>query len=247
MQESSLYYLLLNNLSWGFLSANQCREIAQAAVADIDQVTGEGPFPKLRSLATARSGNSSNSWRRASRLLDEESALTRPYKVKIPYKGGEKCTSVMLPHEMLASLWDNQDMWKSTVIADESELPRFWQALRGHPALVGHPMLARPDFATRCIPLACHGDEVPVTGVGKVWARSALVMSWMSLLANASGGCTMSVMLYIWGVFEKFVVGDRPGAPGTMKVFWRIMRWSFEAVFAGRWPARDWRGVELLS
>ena len=82
-----------------------------------------------------------------------------------------------------------------------------------------------------------YGDEVPVAGIGKVWSRSALVICWLSLLANAAGANTADVMQYIWGVFEKFAVDQ------TMETFWQVMLWSFTALGKGEWPEADWKHI----
>ena len=131
----------------------------------------------------------------------------------------------------------------SSVDAMES----FWDKFENHPAMENHPLLDRPGYKRTCVPLETHGDEVPVVGIGKVWSRSALNFSWCSIIAVALGGATKDVMIYIWGVFEQIVVEGASGGPGTMEVFFEIMRWSFEALFQGKWPAKDWRGVELLG
>ena len=99
-------------------------------------------------------------------------------------------------------------------------MAEFWDTVSGHPMMVGHPVKLRPDWRNKCIPVGPHGDEVPIAGIGKVWSRSALMTSWFSILANALGGSTLNIMIYLWGVFEQFVTPATSGeAPGTMAVF----------------------------
>ena len=106
------------------------------------------------------------------------------------------------------------------------------------------PLKTIPEYTTKLIPLSLHGDEVPVFGVGKIWARSVLSFSWTSILANALGAKAEDCTLYIWGVFEKFRVQDEGGVLGTMSTFFSILRWSFQTLLDGVWPTHDWRGIK---
>ena len=107
----------------------------------------------------------------------------------------------------------------------------------------GHPVKAVKDWKGRCCPLSLHGDEVPVQGVGKIWCRSALMISWASLIAIACGKGVSDCQIYIYGLFEKFIQSEAPGIPGTMSVLWQILQWSFQCIWDGTFPARDWRGI----
>ena len=108
-----------------------------------------------------------------------------------------------------------------------------------------NPLKEIPDYTNKLIPLSLHGDEVPVFGVGKIWARSVLSFSWTSILANALGASAEECTIYIRGVFEKFVVQDEGGALGTMSTFFAVLRWNFEALLEGVWPARGLRGIKF--
>ena len=242
-QESSLYNWLLTNLAWGEISGPQCVSIAAAAVADLD-VVAPGQFRQLRALAVG-SGNASNSWRTSQRQLIAASDLPMPYKVRVPYTTGDHLTSILLPHEFFSAVYKDSELWRTTFLPDKGALEKLWGGLVGHPMLHQHPVLRREGYQSLCVPLGMHGDEVPVTGVGKVWARQVLSISFFSLVAAAVQGCTLDIMLYVWGVMEKFCKTDKPRVPGTMTVFWTIMAWSFNAIWTGKWPDSDWRGVRL--
>lgn len=245
--DSKLYAWLMMQLSWGLISASLCCEIAEAALADIDAVSSSQKFPQLLQLVRKTSSNSSNQWRAAKNAMVAESNLPMPYTVSMPYKDGDRSTSMLLPHELFAAMYADGDLWESTVFPPGAQIEAFWSAFGTHPLMEGHPVKRRALYQKKCVPLAFHGDEVPVTGKGKIWCKQALSLSWFSILANAMGACTLSVMVYVWGVFEKFVAPDRPGAHGTMQVFWNIMRWSFGVIYSGVWPAYDWRGVAKLG
>lgn len=111
-----------------------------------------------------------------------------------------------------------------------------------HPLMEGLGL----DEATlkMCVPFGVHGDEVPITGVGKVWSKSALTFQIFSLMAAASCLATKELMLWVWSVFEKLCVA---GIGGTIDTFMHIFKWSWEALASGKWPEEDWRGVRLLS
>ena len=111
-----------------------------------------------------------------------------------------------------------------------------------HPALQQHPIKHKPGWRTHGVPMVLHGDEVPVVGIGKIWSRSSLCFSDCSLLANAMGGTMDDVQLYCWSVFEKFCVPSTPFLLGTMDTFFKIMQWSFQAMYMGVWPDTDWTG-----
>ena len=65
---------------------------------------------------------------------------------------------------------------------------------------------------------------------------------YCSLLANAMGGTMDDIQLYCWSVFEKFCVPSTPFLVGTMDTFFKIMQWSFQAMYMGVWPDTDWTG-----
>ena len=77
-----------------------------------------------------------------------------------------------LPHELFAHLYDYYPQsFKKRVLPEHCDLSDFWKGLEGHPAMDG---LDLGEVANNCVPFALDGDEVPITGVGKVWAKSAL-------------------------------------------------------------------------
>ena len=48
----------------------------------------------------------------------------------------------------------------------------------------------------------------------------------------------------LWLVFSKFCA---EGAHDSVGVFSRILCWSLEALFTGKWPMRNWDGTEFTS
>eukprot|EP00972_Heterocapsa_arctica_P083287 12272700-Heterocapsa_arctica.AAC.1 len=61
-------------------------------------------------------------------------------------------------------------------------------------------MARRADWATLAVPMALHGDAVPVLAVGKAGTKSLDVFSWQSILAQ---GTTLQVKSYVFSMFEQ--------------------------------------------
>ena len=111
-----------------------------------------------------------------------------------------------------------------------SKLRHFWDEMEDHPLLVGHPVRARRNWKSLCVPISIHGDGVPCVGVGKSWTKSMELLSWASCVAS---GTTMNTFHYIFGVFAH-LLSTRFGM-NTMQQFWKILAWSLRALFAGEW------------
>lgn len=170
--------------------------------------------------------------------------IPKPFKAKVPLKGfPDSVQSMLLPHEMFACLYRNyKKVWSTAVVPSVERVQKFWRAMRLHPQMRDHPMTSSPQWESWTVPIAVHGDGVPVTGVGKVWSRVMTNYSWYSLLGY---GTTPSMLMWVWGFFDKLKVGDQ--ASGTLLEFYSILRWSFLALSEGRWPSRNHRGEKQLE
>ena len=237
---SALCTLLMTMLASGTMSGVKVHEIAQAAQNDLKKAVEGLKFNDLLRLAKLQRG--SNLVRSVHGLLSKTSLVPHPLRAAMPYIDGVHETLVLLPHELFAYFWDHQDIWKTKILGDPSALPKFWDGLKNHPVMTGHPVSRRQGFQEWCLPISIHGDEVPCYGIGKIWSRSVLSFSWCSMIQSALGGSTAQVMLYIWGCFEKFNVKSTDSTNGTLDTFFRILHWSLECLYTGKWPARDWRG-----
>lgn len=148
---------------------------------------------------------------------------------------------LLLPHQLFHVMFTyHGDVFVDRLLGgNEKTITDFWTAMANHPGYGPHPLRRRPDHKTRCIPIALHGDGVPVAGVGKSWSKSMDAYSWASLL------CTGSVSKYlflIYALFPKLVL-CLPNQ-NSVDEFFRVLSWSLYWMFLGVWPKRDHKGAE---
>ncbi|CAJ1431493.1 unnamed protein product, partial [Effrenium voratum] len=100
--------------------------------------------------------------------VEHLSQLPEPFRVRVPFAlpFGESLQGMLLPHQLFASLWrDYPETWRSSVLPDEQTLQRFWSAVDSHPQMESHPIRDVADYKSKVVPLAVHGDGVPVVGM----------------------------------------------------------------------------------
>ena len=244
-RESSLNNILMSLFASGVLSGVQESDIASAGYKDTELAREGYHFPSLKKTASVQHGKNM-----AASITDNMKAasnLPQGMPAKMPYKNGPETTSILLPHELFAFMYSVPAVWQRCVMSSFHMLGKFWSVFQDHPCMVGHPCRGEDDWKEFCIPLALHGDEVPVVGVGKIWCASALQFSWCSLLAICSGVTLAESLFYVWGVFEKFVINSTSARLGTMDTFWTIMLWSFRILATGKWPSHDWQNKRNLG
>jgi len=105
---------------------------------------------------------------------------------------------------------------------------------------LSHPVRLIEGFADKFIPFAIHGDGFPCMGVGKSWGKVMDAWQWSSILCGArSKQCVWLIFLVhqvLRGCLNGFV---------TLDGVFKAMAWSFNAIYAGKWPTHNWDGVEL--
>jgi len=245
--ESRTARFLLEKFAWGFISTIFIQHIALLVLEDLKlaQETG-GKFEDLEKLANAggKGKHPQNCHRDIMRFCQ---VPTLPvFRVSLPFKDGlEHLCHVLLPHETFAAMYHNyRPAFDKYILGAPGRMKAFWDSVHLHPALEGHWVKNQPGWRTKYVPVATHGDEVPVVGVGKVWSKSFLTFQWASLLAVGMGHGTRETLFWIWGVFEKMAAS---GDAGTIERFLQILCWSWEVLKARKWPKKDWRGMEHLS
>ena len=234
----------MSYLAEGLLSAMMVSSLAQAAMEDVTRAAEGSHFPDLQKTASCKHGKNLSG--AVTNLLKKASPLPQPMQVNMPYKSGFFDTSLMLPHELFAYMFSLPEVWARCVCSSLGELRNFWDIFGRHPCMVNHPAKANSNWKSTTVPLQLHGDEVPILGVGKIWCASALQFNWSSIIAVCHGGSIADTMMYVWGIFEKFVCASTAASMGTMDVFFSILAWSFTILSEGVWPTHDWRGIRSL-
>lgn len=244
---SLLAAFLVEQFAWGHFSPQLIQKIAALACADFDRAREqeESSLDDLRNLAQlgSRGAFPNNVHRDLMARMSAQVHLPEPFAINMPFKAplGDRLQSVLLPHEMFASLYhDYPEAWKTYIVPDIATLSMFWAAARHHPQLASHPLLQRNQYEKLAVPLGIHGDGVPVIGIGKGWTRMMTMFSWSSLLAK---GPTKEICYYIWSVFDRLCCkADGSGTMSTMDTFFTVLRWSLYWLWRGQWPDRDWTG-----
>ena len=208
----------------GIFSPQRVQQIAEQAVKDIERSKDDPRVLKdLYTLANlgAKGKYPNNIHSELMNKVEHVPQLPKPYAAKVPLKGfPDSVQHMLLPHEMFACIWESyKQVWNTAIVPSVERVRKFWRAMRQHPQLDGHPMTAHSDWDTTTIPFAVHGDGVPVTGIGKVWSRVMTNYSFYSLLGHGNTG---SMLLWIWGFFDKLKVGDQTN--GTLFEFYTVLK-----------------------
>ena len=239
---------LVDKFLWGELSAQQAQALASCAKADLESTSDGKCMPDLRDLA--KIGNygkqTQNCFRDLMLQLEFKARLPAPYVAKLPFKApvGEQDQHFLLPHELFSSMYHNYNDKFHECIAPPHEVSRFWEEISaGDPSFRSHPARDRAHFAERCVPIACHGDDVPIVGIGKGWTSKMSVFSWCSLLSlNLS---TAHRMFLMYAVFDK--MRARSETANTIHGWLRIFTWSLWWLWQGVWPDADENGKKFLG
>ena len=241
--QSQLAAFLASQVVWGIFSPQVAQNIADLACKDFDAAAARnGQLVGLRSIASVGNHGKlpNNSHRDFVAVVSQSSKMPQPFEMKVRFEElGEQPQSVILPHLLFASIYEHyKETWASAIASTPQRMKEFWQSQANHPQMENHPILQRPDHQSRCVPIGFHGDEVPLTGKGKVWQKQMLTFEWTSLLST---GSTIGSLFWVWGVFVNSLVS---GAGEGLDIFFQVLKWSFHWLFLGKWPSHDWKGVK---
>ena len=185
------------------------------------------------------------------KLIEPNITIPPPFETNLRFNGPifERTQEFLLPHETFATLWQNPATWKKVVVPQEAHLLEFWKLQKDgcHPQWQGHPLsFTKEERWAKMVPLSLHGDEVPITGLGKTWSKKMCNWSWHSLVSMEAG--VQQSQHFIWGLFDKTGVYE-PGPHGyrTIDKFMGLLRWSFWFLFLGIWPTEDVDGNPHLD
>jgi len=258
-EPSMVFLFLLNSWCWGLISASLVQQIAMLVVEDLEKHK-EGTLDTKCLDEMAKMGRKGQAPSRINQELLQmgnrldHPAFPKPGRVRLPLKDKENPFFKMVeqgifwPHEVFAWLYHESRPFFLRHICPSTDLvQQFWRAMRGHPLLESHPMRSRTEpgkeWYRKCVPLSLHGDGVPVTGVGRSWAKTMDIWSWTSCLVST--GTLLSNFLII-GLYSA-MLSKVPGAD-TEQAFYTALAWSLLALYRGKWPSSDWEnGTDFID
>ena len=239
---SALANKLLALWAQGMLSAVLIREIAHLALQDGAQHNDL--------VALARTGNwgaqPGNAHRQILNHFCKDILLPESHQVKVNCLGKdnnvkEEDASVFLPHLLFWKIGKTcpalfQKLWG----LGKDCLQNFWKTLEKvkEEKLTGHPMTLEKDWKNTTIPLFIHGDGVEFQS-----RDSLLVFSWGGLLNRMSSSLESHFLLAAFpksstsNLLKKGALEKGPLEKGTWPPIWEVLKWSFEALAAGRHPS----------
>jgi hypothetical protein len=259
--DSRLAHALVMDWGWGHTSASQVQRQAQLAHDDeralLDRL-GHSPDHGSRSLkALAGLGNNGSLPGNAHRDLVAylgEPDVPKPLLAKVhvavmkPRLGLRRQAELgevafLLPHVHFAHLYTNhRAVFDLQMLGGRPEVVKtFWGGVlqRRDPRARLHPMAVRENWDALAVPIALHGDAVPVIAVGKAGTKSLDVFSWQSVLAL---GTTLQVKNYVYSMFEQNKAKTELHGRDTMAEIGVVVLWSLRALFEGLWPSQNHRG-----
>ena len=234
----------------GLMPASQAQKIAKLATEDHDGSPQD--LVKLASIG-ANGKFTNNCHRDLVRRLSASSPMPQPVLHELPIKNLKKRSldeqsmmrhgvAIMAPHEVFASLWVKAPkLFAQRFLGCEDAnsvatvLTQFWSMvpesdprksmLRAAWAKRGD---GQPESALRqrAVPLAVHGDAVPIGA--KV---SYDAVSWSGLLGRSLS--TLDQKVLVGGLVTK-LVGD-----GTENEHWQAIVWSLMTLWMGIFPEHD--------
>lgn len=258
---SKLVKNLLRDFAWGAMSAQKLQEICMSSVQDLEALNrilgGNEKWPanaiqndQTKVAKIGASGQYPNKcYGDLMKIVEGNITLPPPHRVYLRFAPplGEQVQEMLLPHEMFAALFQCKATWNKVILPNMDLPSEFWSAQENkHPQWQGHPIAKMsPQQLKYVIPLSLHGDEVPVTGIGKQWSRKMVNFSWHSLLSNTAS--VRDSQFFIWALFDKAGVHEQDDGYNTLWKFFEILAWSFEFLFLGIYPTHDVNGKALLG
>ncbi|CAK9036021.1 unnamed protein product [Durusdinium trenchii] len=191
-QQSALVTFLLTLFTWGEFSPQRCQHIAALALEDLEKHhTNRHIVSDLKALASIGSNGAypNKMHQDLMQRTKNISKVPQPYLFNAKFKSpvGAQNQSLLLPHELFATIAaEYQTTWFKSICPNQSNLETFWETAVNHPLLHDHPVLHREHWRRYAVPIALHGDGVPVVGIGKAWTKLLNVFSWFSLVGTGT-------------------------------------------------------------
>ena len=126
------------------------------------------------------------------------------------------------------------------VCTSTDDIVHFWTELlrRGDPRLAERPMKNRRNWKSQALPIALHGDVVPVLSVGKANPKSFDTYSIQGVFCR---GPTLLIKQLVFGVWTNQTTEF------TAQELWRIVNWSLFWLYKGKWSHVDWNAKPLTD
>jgi len=267
---SRLVRNLLRDFAWGEMSAQKLQEICASSVQDLkvlrqtimdcqqDETIIRWPRNSIQNDQETVAGigvdgqYSNKCYADLMKKVETNITLPQPHREHLKFAGrlGEQVQEMLLPYEMFAAFYQCKPTWSSVIVPDPDLLSKFWNSQKkGHPQWKGHPLESfSAEQLQKMVPISLHGDEVPVTGIGKQWSRKMVNFSWHSLVSSTAS--VRDSQFFIWALFDKAgLTGEEIGNDGynTLWNFFKVLSWSFEFLFKGIFPTHDVNGKKQLS
>ncbi len=215
----------------------------QATAAGVARITEAimplgGLTPAMRDLGRAAASHSSHQFRALmnwARRQPWHALMPEPYDVPVPFPEGVRDVPVLLPHEVFAAVAAD-DLLSDFLFGSGEELSSWWRETRArNPEWVrDHPACRAQEADWAKVPFAVHGDECPVHG-----GQPLLVVSYSACAVQHLRNTLDSRMIFC------AVKGAVPTV--AFDALMAVLRWSFEALASGHYPASNHEGREFPS
>ena len=239
-RESELGKLLVSEWAWGAMSAPQIQRFAAAALSD---GSPHNDIAVLASLGSCGRYPANCHSELVSKLAPTYAATALSqfplFTKKLPMGICKSPHTMLLPHELFATMFKNHPkFFLENICGGSFDIVRkFWSSMHANPMYQAHPMRGIHGHQDKFIPIWIHGDGVPVSGIGRSWGKSVDIWSWGSLLSSTS---TLLSTFMIFFFFSALIV--KMEGQDAFRAFMKILSWSLEALFTGRWPDRNVHG-----
>ena len=165
-----------------------------------------------------------------------------PFWVRIPIKMRRhhgfamKPWPVLLPHEFFHALHTNSRMEVLLGPSGVDGIAAFWLGVQNEPWFQQHPAQAERQRLPFTCPVRIHGDE------GSTQKRAQLmIINWVSALVH---GPSLKTRL-LFTVVPASLYVKRGGRNATLQALYKVLAWSFRALYTGRWPSQGLPGFVL--
>lgn len=224
----------------GETSAIAVQKLANAAMALGAHSTALVNFAKLGAWGQRKS----NIHRDLVRLLSATLRLPAPTCIQVPCLDtkqnpplSEASFPILLPHELIASLAKHYTNQYENLFRI-SEAASFWSSVNPADPRTQHNPTCTCDLR-HFIPLWLHGDGVEFS------TDSMLTFSWGPMLCNLSSmeSCFLSA------AWPKVATAGKKydDVASTWAEVYRVIAWSFTALWHGKRPTKDWRGEPIAD